>query len=138
MLLCDRNFKMQKNLIFILLTLVDKTLNKLIITLLPYLKNINREPIIPEKNSIRIEKYITGFVNNNASKLYANRQQVHFLISCASDISEETIATIIAGSSERFINENYLTKGHFAWQKTASVFSVSKSDVNSVCKYILN
>jgi REP element-mobilizing transposase RayT len=102
---------------------------------------LHREPIIPEKNRIRIEKYITGIINNNASKLYAiyaNQEHVHFLIYRAPDIAEETIATIIAESSERFINENKLTKGHFAWQKTSSAFSVSKSDVDSVCKYMLN
>jgi len=32
---------------------------------------LHREPIIPEKNRIRIEKYVTGIVKNNLSKLYA-------------------------------------------------------------------
>ena len=41
-------------------------------------------------------------------------------------------------SSERFINENKLCVGHFAWQDSAAVFSVSKSDIDRVCKYILN
>ena len=101
----------------------------------------HRQPIILEKNRIRTEKYITGIVNNNSSKLYAiyaNPEHVHFLVSRAPDISEETLATIIAESSERFINENKLAKGNFAWQKSASAFSVSKSDVDKVCKYILN
>ena len=28
--------------------------------------------------------------------------------------------------------------GRFAWQESAAAFSVSKSDVDKVCKYILN
>ena len=32
---------------------------------------LHREPIIPEKNRIRIEKYVTGIVKNSLSKLYA-------------------------------------------------------------------
>ena len=44
----------------------------------------------------------------------------------------------MADSSERFINENKLSKGNFAWQNSASAFSVSKSDIDKVCKYILN
>ena len=28
--------------------------------------------------------------------------------------------------------------GDFAWQSTASAFSISKKDVDKVCKYILN
>jgi len=47
-------------------------------------------------------------------------------------------ATIIADSSERFINEHNLLTGRFEWQKTASAFSVSKSDVDKICKYIIN
>lgn len=102
---------------------------------------LHRLPIIPEKNRIRIEKYITGIVNNNSSKLYAiyaNPEHVHFLISRAPDISDEKLATIIADSTERFINENKLATGNFAWKQTASAFSVSKSEVDRICKYILN
>jgi len=46
-----------------------------------------RQFMIPEKNRIRIEKYVTG---------------------------------------------------KFSWQQSASAFSVSKSDIHKVCKYILN
>ena len=53
-------------------------------------------------------------------------------------LSEESIATIVSESSQRFINENKLCTAHFAWQDSASAFSVSKSDVDKVCKYILN
>src|SRR3989304_2392554 len=100
---------------------------------------LNRFPFIKEQN--RIEKYITGIVNNNESKLYAiyaNPEHVHFLVSRSPKLSEETLATIVAESTERFINGNRLCKGKFAWQQSASAFSVSKSEVDKVCKYILN
>ncbi|MFA3784132.1 transposase [Melioribacteraceae bacterium 4301-Me] len=102
---------------------------------------LNRSPMILERHRERIEKYITGIVNNNNSKLYAiyaNPEHVHFIVSRSPKISEETLATIIAESSERFINKNKLCIGRFAWQETAAAFSVSKSDVDKVCKYILN
>ena len=102
---------------------------------------LNRSPNILEKNRQRIEKYITGIVNNNDSKLYAiyaNPEHTHILLSRSPKLSEEVLATIIAESSERFINENKLCIGRFAWQKSAAAFSVSKSDVDRVCKYILN
>lgn len=100
-----------------------------------------RLPIIAEKHRQRIEKYITGIVNNNDCKLYAvyaNPEHVHLLISRSPKISEESIATIISNSSAKFINENGLCEGVFSWQQSASAFSVSKKDVDSVCKYILN
>lgn len=101
----------------------------------------DRLPIIEEVHRPRIEKYMTGIVNNNDSKLYtiyANPEHVHFLASCSPKLSHETLATIVGESAERFINENKLCIGRFAWQRSASAFSVSKSDVDKVCKYILN
>jgi putative transposase len=101
----------------------------------------NRVASIPEKNRDRIEKYITGVVNNNNSKLYSiypNPEHLHLLISRSPKLSEEAIATIIADSSSKFINQNKLSQGVFAWQESASAFSVSKSDIDKVCKYILN
>ena len=102
---------------------------------------LHRLPTIVEKHRDRIEKYITGIVNNNDSHLYsiyANPQHVHFLISRSPRFSEETIATAVAESSQRFINENKLCGYHFEWQNSAAAFSISKSDVDKVCRYILN
>ena len=100
-----------------------------------------RLPLIVGKNRERIEKYITGIVNNNECKLYsiyANPDHVHMLISRSPAVSEEMIATIVTDSSARFINENKLCPENFSWQQSAAAFSVSKADVEKVCKYILN
>ena len=101
----------------------------------------NRLPLITEAHRERIEKYITGIVNNHASKLYAiyaNPEHVHVLVSRSPKISEEKLLERIAESSTQFINENKLCAQQFSWKETAAAFSVSKSDVNRVCKYILN
>jgi REP element-mobilizing transposase RayT len=100
-----------------------------------------RQPVIPEKNRIEIEKYITGIVRNHTSKLYsiyANPEHVHLLVSRAPELSDEALATIICDSSEKFINKNRLVSGHFTWQQSAAAFSVSKSQIDRVCKNILN
>ena len=105
------------------------------------LTTLHRLPLIIEKHRERIEKYITGIVNNNHCHLYsiyANPEHVHFLVSRSPDIAEETLATIVAESSEAFIVKNKLSTSPFAWQESVSAFSVSKSDVDKVCKYILN
>jgi len=101
----------------------------------------HRLPLIEEKNRVRIEKYMTGVINNLESKLYAiyaNPEHVHFLVSRTPRLSEEAFATIVADSSERFVNDNKLSNGRFVWQQSASAFSVSKSDIDKICKYILN
>ncbi len=102
---------------------------------------LHRLPLISENHQERIEKYITGIVNNNDSQLYAiyaNPEHVHFLVSRSPKLSEENLASTVAESSQRFINQNKLCDNKFAWQESASAFSVSKSDVDRVCKYILN
>ena len=100
-----------------------------------------RQKIISLQHRERIEKYITGIVNNNNCKMYAiyaNPEHVHYLISRSPAICEEHIATVIANSSARFINENKLCQGEFTWQQSASAFSVSKKDMDLICQYILN
>jgi putative transposase len=102
---------------------------------------LHRLPLISEKHRERIEKYITGIVNNNDSHLYsiyANPEHVHFLVSRSPKLAEEHLASIVAESSQRFINQSKLCESQFAWQESASAFSVSKSDIDRVCKYILS
>jgi len=102
---------------------------------------IHRLPLITETNRNRIEKYITGVVNNSDCKLYAiyaNPEHVHFLVSRSPKMAEESLADIVANASSHFINENKLCVGNFQWQESCSAFSVSKADVTKVCNYILN
>ena len=80
---------------------------------------LHREPLIPEIHRDRIEKYITGIINNNGCQLYAiyaNPEHVHFLVSRSPNVAEESLAVIIANSSAKFINENNLCRFHFQWQ----------------------
>jgi len=101
----------------------------------------DRFPVITEIHRERIEKYITGIVNNHHCKMYAiyaNPEHVHFLVSRDSAMSEKELADLIAKASEIFINNNKLCKGKFYWQSSCSAFSVSKNDIDKVCKYILN
>jgi REP element-mobilizing transposase RayT len=100
----------------------------------------NREPVIDEVSRPRIEKYITGIINNYDSKLYAiyaNPDHVHMLISCSPTFSLERLASIIADSAERFINDNKLFDRKFRWQQSSAAFSVSKYNVDKICRYIL-
>ena len=102
---------------------------------------LHRLPVILETVRERIEKYITGIVNNHNSKMYAiyaNPDHVHFLASRSPKMSEEQLATIVERSSHEFICKNRLIAGQFGWQDSCSAFSVSKSKVDEVCKYILN
>jgi REP element-mobilizing transposase RayT len=101
----------------------------------------NRYPCIAEIHRNRIEKYITGIVNRHQCKMYAiyaNPEHAHFLVSRDPAMSEQELADLIAKASEIFINNNHLCKGKFYWQPSCSAFSVSKGDIDKVCKYIFN
>ena len=100
-----------------------------------------RSPCITENHRERIEKYITGIVNNHGCKMYAiyaNPEHVHFLVSRDPAMSEDELVNLIAKVSETFINKNDLCSGRFYWQTSCSAFSVSKREIDRVCKYILN
>ena len=104
------------------------------------LTTAGRIPLIEEDNRDRIEKYISGVVAHQYSKMYAiwaNPEHAHFLVSRSPKISEERLATIVADSSQLFINNNKLSRTTFAWQDTCAAFSVSKMDVDRVCRYIM-
>jgi len=80
-------------------------------------------------------------VNNNGCQLYAiyaNPEHMHFLVSRSPGVDEESLASVVANSSANFINKNKLCKCYFQWQRSCSAFSVSKKEVDQVCKYILN
>ena len=101
----------------------------------------DRRVAIKEEHRDRIEKYISGIVNNHGCKMYsiyANPEHVHFLVSRNPAMSEKDLAELIANASEIFINNNNLCKGKFHWQSSCSAFSISKKDVDRVCKYIKN
>jgi len=101
----------------------------------------DRYPSIEEVHRERIEKYITGIVNNHKCKMYAiyaNPEHVHFLVSRDPAISENELADLVANASEIFINTNKLCRSKFNWQTSCSAFSVSKKDIDKVSKYILN
>lgn len=100
-----------------------------------------RQPIIPEVNRRRIEKYICGivkYINCKPLSIYCNPDHVHLFISiptskCIADTTRD-----IKSFSSRFINEKCLTEEHFEWQKGYGAFSYRQSHVPAVCKYILN
>lgn len=48
------------------------------------------------------------------------------------------MARIIKANSSKWINQNKWFKGIFKWQEGFGVFSYSRSQVDSVAKYILN
>jgi REP element-mobilizing transposase RayT len=88
-----------------------------------------------------VEKYICGIIQGSKSKplsIYCNPDHVHILIGLHPDISVSAITRDIKACSSKWINENHLIAYKFKWQDGFGSFTYSKSQIDSVCKYILN
>lgn len=101
-----------------------------------------REKLINEEKRERLEKYITGIIQNKNQKLlaiYANPDHIHILIGYNDlNILIPDIVRDIKSNSSKMMNDENWFKGKFNWQQGYGAFSYSKSQIDSVVKYILN
>jgi REP element-mobilizing transposase RayT len=96
--------------------------------------------IRPEWEDI-LFRYITGIVQGQGQKLLAINgmpDHIHILIGikpscCLADLVRE-----IKKASSAFIKEEELSRFPFYWQEGYGAFSYSKSQLDTVVKYILN
>jgi len=101
----------------------------------------HRDAIIKAEWEERLYQYITGIVQNKGQKMLAiggMPDHIHFLIGlkpdcCLSDLSRE-----VKKASNEFINQNKLTPSKFYWQDGFGAFSYSRSQIDTVIRYILN
>ncbi|OGU70524.1 MAG: transposase [Ignavibacteria bacterium RBG_16_34_14] len=100
-----------------------------------------RNNLIPKSIREELHKYITGIVQNRNQKMLAifcMPDHTHVLVGMKPDISISDLTRDVKAISSKFINDNRLLKGKFNWQIGFGAFSYSKSQIDSVIKYILN
>lgn len=100
-----------------------------------------RQNLISRKIKDDLEKYMCGIISNNKSKplaIYCNPDHTHILFGLHPTVSVATIAGDIKASSSKWINDNKLIVGKFNWQDGYGAFTYSKSQIDTVIKYILN
>lgn len=97
--------------------------------------------IIQSEWKAELYKYITGISQNNNHKLLAINgmsDHIHILIGIRPSQSISDLMKDIKQSSSKWINENKYTKTHFEWQEGYGAFSYSKSQIDTVIRYIQN
>jgi REP element-mobilizing transposase RayT len=101
----------------------------------------NRERIITRE----LKQELLAHMEENAKskKIYINEincepEHVHALISLSGDQSISDVMQLIKGESSYWTNQNKKTKVKFGWQDEYFAVSVSKSQIASVKKYILD
>lgn len=100
-----------------------------------------RQNLITRSIREELHKYITGIVQNRNQKMlaiYCMPDHVHVLVGLKPDISISDLVRDIKAISSKFINDNRYVRGKFSWQTGFGAFSYSKSQIDTVIKYILN
>ncbi len=100
-----------------------------------------RANLISKNNREELQKYIAGIIQNREQKLmsiFCMPDHVHILVSIKPSISISDLVRDIKAGSSKFINDSKWIKSKFNWQEGFGAFSYSKSQIDTVIKYILN
>jgi REP element-mobilizing transposase RayT len=100
-----------------------------------------RENLISKIHREELHKYITGIVQNRGQKMlsiFCMPDHVHLLVEIKPSITISDLVRDIKAGSSNFINQQYYVNGKFNWQEGFGAFSYSKSQIDTVIKYILS
>ena len=100
-----------------------------------------RENLISKIHREELHKYITGIVQNRGQKMlsiFCMPDHVHLLVGIKPSIAISDLVRDIKAGSSNFINQQYYVNGKFNWQEGFGAFSYSKSQIDTVIKYILS
>jgi REP element-mobilizing transposase RayT len=101
----------------------------------------NRNSLIKKQWKGDLEKYITGIVQNHKHKMLslgAMPDHIHIFIGYNVNHLIPDLVEDIKTSSNAWIKQYKLSPFRFEWQKGYGAFSHSRSQIDSVVKYILN
>ena len=99
-----------------------------------------RHNLISPAHNDELQKYITGIVQNRKQKMLAINNvpdHLHMLVGFGTTMSMGDFMEEVKSISSKFINEKRWMSGKFEWQRGYGVFSYSRSQIDSVIKYIL-
>lgn len=100
----------------------------------------NRDALIKKGWKTELEKYITGIVQNHRHKMLAigtMPDHLHILIGYNVNQLIPDLIEEIKTSSNSWIKAGRLSQFKFEWQKGYGAFTHSRSQIDSVVKYIL-
>jgi putative transposase len=100
-----------------------------------------RQNLIRPEHNDELQKYITGIVSGLKQKLIAINNMpdhVHLLVGLKPDIALSDLARDVKANSSKFINEKRWVSGRFSWQEGFGAFSYSRSQLDTVIRYIQN
>jgi len=101
----------------------------------------DRHPWLSPDIRDEVFRYLGGTINRlRGQSLLVNgsRDHVHLLFVQPRTLSIATVMEKTKAGSSGWVKEHWPNRGHFAWQTGYAAFSVSKSQVEEVERYIRN
>jgi REP element-mobilizing transposase RayT len=99
----------------------------------------HREPVIAPRLRENLYPYIGGIIRGQDNMLQAiggMPDHIHLVVRMKSDISVSEIVRLVKANSSKWINEQPNRPSRFGWQSGYGAFSVSFSQLASVCQYV--
>lgn len=100
-----------------------------------------RQNLIETSRNEQLQKYMTGIVSGQKQKLLAINNMpdhVHILLGLKPDMALSDLVGDIKTGSSAFINRQRWVRGRFHWQEGYGAFSYSRSQLDTVIRYIQN
>jgi putative transposase len=101
----------------------------------------SRQSLIDPEHNDELQKYITGIVNAQRQKLIVINNMpdhLHLLVGQRPDSALSDLVGDIKSGSTNFINRRHWVRGRFNWQEGFGAFSYSRSQLDTVVRYIKN
>jgi putative transposase len=100
-----------------------------------------RQSLIPKQNKEELNKYITSLVQARKAKMLAVHcmpDHTHLFVGFKPSVLISDFVKEIKVQSNEFITDKKWIKHHFNWQEGYGFFSYGHSQIDRVCKYVLN
>jgi len=100
-----------------------------------------RQNLIKPEHNDELQKYITGIVSGQKQKVIAINNMpdhVHLLIGLQPDLALSELVRDVKAGSSGFIKRKRWVTGRFSWQEGFGAFSYSRSQLDTVIRYIQN
>lgn len=100
-----------------------------------------RHSLIPKEHKEELHKYVTSLVQVRKAKMLAIHcmpDHIHLFIGYKPIVFIPDFVKEIKVQSNEFIKAKNWVRGGFKWQEGYGVFSYGHSQIEKVCKYVLN
>ena len=100
-----------------------------------------RVKLLSKELRTRLYPYMSSIANNNdfkVSVIGGTDDHIHILLSLKPDLSVSKAVQLLKGNSSKWMHDNFTDLNIFSWQGGYGAFTVSKSQIDIIQKYIAN